>query len=106
MFDKRALLDKLIDEFFFVQCPPDRRRSYDADGSPLVYEITGNCYDSPGAPKRWNTAIHNVLIELNYVQSTVDPCLYSKVGKHTLVYTDDFCRRTLTHLKVERCMMS
>ena len=25
-----------------------------------------------------------------YVQSTVDPCLYSKLGNHTLVYTDDF----------------
>ena len=74
----------------FVQCPPGRRRSYDADGSPLVYEITGNCYGSPGAPKRWNIAIHNALIELTYVQSTVDPCLYSKLGNHPLVYTDDF----------------
>ena len=47
------------DRCTFVHCPPGKSRSYDTGGSPLVYEITGNCYGSPGAPKRWNIAIHN-----------------------------------------------
>jgi len=63
---------------------------YGIDGKPLVHELVGNLYGSPGAPKRWNITIHNSLIDLGFTQSTVDPCLYRKDCLATLLYTDDF----------------
>lgn len=87
---KQAYTFSQADRRVFVNCPPGRKKTYDHDGTPHVYEITGNCYGSPGASKRWNIAIHNTLIELQFTQSTVDPCLYNKGNLSTLVYTDDF----------------
>ena len=86
---KQAFTFGQADRRTFVRCPPGRKQQYDKNGQPLVYEITGNCYGSPGAPKRWNVAIHNAMIELGFTQSLNDPCLYVKNQLKTLVYTDD-----------------
>lgn len=87
---KQAYTFGQADRRTFVHCPPGRSRTYDDDGEPLVYELTGNCYGSPGAPKRWHIAVHNELIKLGFIQSAVDPSLYCKGDCSTLVYTDDF----------------
>ena len=87
---KQAYTFGQADRRTFVHCPPGRSRNYDENGKPLVYELTGNCYGSPGAPKRWHIAVHNELIKLGFIQSTVDPSLYCKGDCSTLVYTDDF----------------
>jgi hypothetical protein len=87
---KQAFTFGQADRRTFVRCPPGRKQQYDEDGTPLVYEITGNIYGSPGAPKRWNIAVHNAMIKLGFTQSACDPCLYTKNELKTLVYTDDF----------------
>ena len=87
---KQAFTFGKADKRVFVKCPPGKRRTYGPDGEPLVYEIIGNCYGSPGAPRRWNVAIHNACIAFGMTQSTTDAGLYCKGDLSTLIYTDDF----------------
>ena len=73
----------------FVKCPPGKKQSYDASGSPLVYEIMKNLYGSPSGPKRWHVEIHNALVEHGFKQSCTDQCLYTQGCLSVLVYSDD-----------------
>jgi hypothetical protein len=86
---KQAFTFGKADRRAFVHCPPGMKRSYDSDGKPLVYEISGNCYGSPSAPCRWHVEIHNAMIKHGFRQSTADACLYILDELRVLVYTDD-----------------
>ena len=86
---KQAFTFGQADRRCFVQCPPGKKRAYDDDGNPLVYEIIKNCYGAPNGPRRFHIEIHNAMIEHGFKQSCSDQCLYTKGCLSVLVYSDD-----------------
>jgi len=54
-----------------------------------VWKLSQNLYGLKGAPRGWNLHLHAFLLELGFVQSIMDPCLYFIKGLWVLVWVDD-----------------
>ena len=55
----------------------------------VVWKLLKNLYGLKGAPRGWNATLHAFLLELGFIQSVMDPCLYFIAGLWVLVWVDD-----------------
>jgi hypothetical protein len=91
---------------YFIKYRPQWMTFVQPDGTMLMETIKA-VYGLPEAGERWWQVIKTVLLQLNYVQCVVDPCLFRKyVGPnddiHVCLHVDDiFGSTTSLWLKVE-----
>ena len=73
---KNAYLNAKIDCDIYVE--PSGYVKYDNNGNDLVMKLKKSLYGLKQSGKLWNTMLHDYLIELQYVQSLCDNCVYTK----------------------------
>lgn len=72
---KSAFLNGNLEETIFMKQPP----GFEVEGEEhKVCLLKKSLYGLKQAARTWNQAIHKVLVLGKFVQSTSDPCLYSK----------------------------
>ena len=81
---KTAFLNAILDEAIYIY--PPRGMGYPPD---TVWKLHKNLYGLKGAPRGWNLTLHAVMLELGFVPSIFDPCLYFIEGLWVLVWVDD-----------------
>lgn len=63
------------------------------DNERLVYKLNKSLYGLKQSGRNWNLLLHNCLLENNFIQSSVDHCVYMKeVGSKMvfmLIWVDD-----------------
>ena len=58
----------------------------------LVCKLKKRIYGLKQSPRCWNTALHNHLKKMGFIQTATDPCAYSSSGGEAVylgVYVDD-----------------
>lgn len=81
---KTAFLNAVLPEPIYIY--PPRGLGYPPD---TVWKLLKNLYGLKGAPRGWNLTLHAVMLELGFIQSIFDPCLYFIQGLWVLVWVDD-----------------
>ena len=84
---KTAFLNGNLEDEIFLRQPPGFKTS------DKVYKLKKSLYGLKQAARVWNLTLHNELIKLNFIQSSVDKCLYVlRDGNsvcYLLVHVDD-----------------
>ena len=86
-----AYLNSLIDTEIYMEQPPGyvQRRN----GKVLVCKLKKSIYGLKQAGRLWNAMYNDALLELGFVRSTADPCVYTRTtaeGQLIIgVYVDD-----------------
>ncbi|XP_075158155.1 uncharacterized protein LOC142231430 [Haematobia irritans] len=87
---KTAFLNGDLKETIYMKQPPGFQSNEKADKVCLLKK---SLYGLKQAARSWNQCIHNALIECNFRQSEIDPCLYICTSNselhYLLVYVDD-----------------
>ena len=81
---KTAFLNAILEEAIYIY--PPRGLGYPPN---TVWKLLKNLYGLKGAPRGWNLTLHAVMLELGFVQSVFDPCLYFIKDLWVLVWVDD-----------------
>ena len=81
---KTAFLNAILTEAIYIY--PPRGLGFSPD---TVWKLLKNLYGLKGAPRGWNLNFHTFLLEIGFVQSIMDPCLYHIAGLWVLVWVDD-----------------
>ena len=81
---KTAFLNAHLSEPLYMYPPKGIGEAPDT-----VWKLSKNLYGLKGAPRGWNLHLHAFLLELGFVQSIMDPCLYFIKGLWVLVWVDD-----------------
>ena len=81
---KTAFLNAILEEAIYIY--PPRGLGYPPN---TVWKLLKNLYGLKGAPRGWNLTLHAVMLELGFVQSIFDPCLYFIKDLWVLVWVDD-----------------
>jgi hypothetical protein len=89
---KTAYLNAPIDCEIYM----DQPEGFEVPGNgdeKVVYKLNKSLYGLKQSGRNWNSLLHNRLIEDNFVQSSVDPCLYTKQTENgivmILIWVDD-----------------
>lgn len=78
-----AFLNGFIKEEIYMKQPEGFE-----DGTNKVCRLKRSLYGLKQAPRCWNNRFHEILKELEFVQCTADPCLYTKkVGEKKILLT-------------------
>lgn len=101
---KTAFLNGKLDEIIYMKQPP----GFTITGlEQHVCFLRRSLYGLKQSARVWNRAIHQVLIDANYVQSHYDPCLYvmSDHGEfcYVLIYVDDLVVASKCDDMIARC---
>ncbi len=82
----------------YMRSPHDQV-SYDKDGTPFVYKLTGNLYGRKDAGRQWMNYFTEYLSTIGFVANKSDPCMFERTrvidGKTQHIamvcYVDDLC---------------
>lgn len=84
-----AFLNGFLNENVFMQAPPSLNCE-----SNYVLKLKKAIYGLKQSARAWNSRINDCLIEIGYVQSKSEPCIYSKKCKKEqtiiAIFVDDF----------------
>ena len=77
----------------------------------LVCKLKKSIYGLKQSPRCWNTALHNHLKKMSFVQSATDTCVYRPSGGEAVylgIYVDDVIitaqsNKKLTEVKKKAC---
>lgn len=84
-----AFLNGKLEEEVYMKQPPV---FISAGKENLVCKLKKSIYGLKQSPRCWNTALHNQLEKMGFVQAAGDPCVYKSSGGETFlvgVYVDD-----------------
>ena len=80
----------------FMRPPRDPLMQATGAFSAELYEVLGNCFGLPDAPRVWNQKVHRRLTEKGFVQHGFEKCLYyftddsGRLRALMIVHVDDF----------------
>ena len=87
---KSAYLHAPIDCELYFEPPQGFREGND---DKAVWKLNKSIYDLKKSGRNWNLMLHEYLVEKGFIQSAVDPCLYTRKTAGTtvmmLVWVDD-----------------
>lgn len=98
---KAAFLNGKISETIFMKQP----QGFISDNPDLVCLLKKSLYGLKQAARQWNNALHEALINLNFVQSLNDPCLYCRNTNdsicYIIVHVDDILIAGVTQKQID-----
>jgi hypothetical protein len=83
-----AFVQAPVDEEVYV-APPQGFQPDDIDGQRTVYRLRRSLYGLRQAPRNFNTALVDYLLQEGFTASATDPCVLVSSDAMLLVYVDD-----------------
>lgn len=105
---KTAFLNGELNETIYMKQPP----GFNTDDSSKVCLLKKSIYGLKQAARVWNEAVHKVIVNADFQQSLVDPCLYSRESCdgfcYILIYVDDIivASKTENEIRTVKSMLS
>ena len=103
---KSAYLNAPIDQEIYVQQPKGFVVK-DVKGDECVWRLKKSLYGLKQSGRNWNECVHNTFVDLGFVRSDADPCLYVKQVEQckimAIIWVDDILLASNSSLFISQC---